>query len=174
MSVNGAFARVLMWQCGPPPKPASLRPVEFSPWLGWLSASAIAGMAIAPKVTAAAAISLFLIVPPLSGTLQFPLRTRVSPGSRRNALRLEVPVLEDELAGDERRALRILDHRHPGPRGVERSGDDLAAELARLRRRGVGVVDGEGDAPVCRRFGVLVGDGIERGDDVDEAIRRAH
>ena len=60
------------------------------------------------------------------------------------------------------------------PRGVERAGDDLAAELARLRRRGVGVVDAERDAPVRRRVGVVGGDRVERGDDVDEPLGRAH
>ena len=48
----------------------------------------------------------------------------------RRSLRLEVLVLEDELAGDERRALRVLDHDRPAPRGVDGTGDDLAAQLA--------------------------------------------
>src|SRR5437660_11651220 len=55
--------------------------------------------------------------------------------SRWIRLRLEVLVLGDELAGDEGRPLRVLDHRHPRPRGIERAGDDLAAELTRLGRR---------------------------------------
>src|SRR5262245_48160736 len=89
-------------------------------------------------------------------------------------LRLEVLVLGDELAGDEGRPLRIFDHGDPRPWGVEGRGDDLAAELLRLCRRGVGAVDAEGDAPVRRPSGVVVSDRIERGDDVDEALGRAH
>src|SRR6185312_1077400 len=59
-------------------------------------------------------------------------------------LRGEVLVLGDELAGDEARPLRVVDHRQPGPWGVERSGDDLATEFAHLRRCGGHVVDCEG------------------------------
>ena len=44
-------------------------------------------------------------------------------------LGLEVLVLDDELAGDERRPLRVPDHRQLRPRGVERAGDDFSAEL---------------------------------------------
>src|SRR5438270_13860834 len=93
---------------------------------------------------------------------------------RGGPLRLEVLVLGYELAGDERRSLRVPDHRRPGPRGVEWTGDDLAAELARPGRRGVGVVYAEGDGPVRRRLGVVVGDRLECGDDVDEPVGGAH
>src|ERR1700751_5084676 len=86
----------------------------------------------------------------------------------------EVAVLGDELAGDEGRALGVLADRGPGPRGIDRSGDDFAAEFACLRRGRVRVVDAEGDAPMGRRFGVVGCDRIQRGDDVDEAVGGVH
>src|SRR2546430_17014302 len=44
----------------------------------------------------------------------------------------EVPVLRDELAGDERRALRIGNYGHPDPGGVERRGGPLPPPPAPL------------------------------------------
>ena len=71
-------------------------------------------------------------------------------------------------------ALRVFDHGQLGPRRIEGPGDDLAAERFRLRRGGVGVVDGERDTPVRRSRGVVIGDRIEGGDDVDESFGGAH
>src|SRR5580765_374316 len=50
-------------------------------------------------------------------------------------------VLRDELARDEHRALRVLDHRDANPRRIQRSRDYLATELAGLGRGVVRVVD---------------------------------
>ena len=50
-------------------------------------------------------------------------------------------VLGDELSGDERRTLGILDHCQSGPRRVERPVDDTTAELGGLRRGLDHVVD---------------------------------
>src|SRR6266540_4001588 len=52
-------------------------------------------------------------------------------GGRRRRIGLagEIPVLGNELARDERRALRITDDGRPHPRGIERLDDHLAAEL---------------------------------------------
>ena len=62
-----------------------------------------------------------------------------------------------------------------GPRGIDRPGDDLAAELERAGRGGSGVVDAEGDGPVRRRVGVVGRrSGSMDGDHVDEALRRTH
>ena len=60
----------------------------------------------------------------------------------------QVLVLGHELGRRERRALRVGDDGHPDPRGVERRDEDRAAELGRLLRDRVGVVDGERQAPV--------------------------
>src|ERR687897_1388281 len=36
---SGALSPTTTWQCGPPPNPASFRPVEVSPWPGWFGSA---------------------------------------------------------------------------------------------------------------------------------------
>src|SRR5205085_8789506 len=96
-----------------------------------------------------------------------------SPASSPSAdwrLRPQVLVLHDELAGDEGRALGVLEHGRPRPGRVEGAGHNFSAQLRRLGCGRVGVVDGEGDAPVGRGGRVVGGDGVEGGDHVDEAL----
>src|SRR5829696_8889306 len=92
---------------------------------------------------------------------------------RRVRLACEILILGHELAGNERRALRVADDGHPDPGGVEGRDDHRATELRGLRRRGVGVVDREGLAPMRRRVRLVVRDRIDAGDDVLETLWRA-
>src|SRR5687767_7688866 len=62
--VNGAEAATLTWQCGPPPKPASFRPVECSPWLGWFAAPAIDALPTSARAATIVAVSRRFIAPP--------------------------------------------------------------------------------------------------------------
>ena len=92
---------------------------------------------------------------------------------RRPRLGRQVLVLGHELARGERRALRVGDHGHPHPGGVERRHDHLAAELRGLLRDRVGVVDARtsrSSAAACRGWSSAIG--MMRRDDVLEALRR--
>ena len=123
-------------------------------------------------------------------------RTRLSSGSascpqgapaaagrlpRRGPRRLPAPrptgrqgtCLRHVLLQMNARARRVGEHRHPGPGGVHRLHDHLAAELLRLGRVAVGVVGREGDAPVRRRVWLIVAQREHAGDDVLEALRSA-
>jgi hypothetical protein len=55
----------------------------------------------------------------------------------------EITVLRSELARDKRHALRVGDHGHPHPGGIEALRNHIAAEPARLRGDSAGVVDRE-------------------------------
>ena len=63
------------------------------------------------------------------------LRATLCGARRRVRAAEQVLVLGDELAGHERGALRVCDHGHPHPGGVERPGQNLAAELNGAPRR---------------------------------------
>src|SRR4029079_13366125 len=90
--------------------------------------------------------------------------------SSRSTLSLLSVGRGDVLARGEGRTLRVLEHRHPYPWGIERRHEHLAAELGRPLGGGIGVVHREGDAPVVRD--AVLGR-MEGGDRVLEAVGRA-
>src|SRR5215470_16148691 len=94
-----------------------------------------------------------------------------SPGGCR-APRLrsgKILVLGDELAGGERRALRVAKDGHPHERAVGWRNQDLAAKAGGPLGSGVGVIGAEGNVPMGRGGRVVAGDGDDRSHHVLEA-----
>src|SRR5918994_3515119 len=65
-----ALSTTSTWQCGPPPNPASFRPVEFSPWPGWFGSAeaADANPKDVSTTTATTTNARFIVYPSLQRT----------------------------------------------------------------------------------------------------------